>query len=336
MSNADVNQVLWTIPVQLQFSFVTLLATVMIKDIKKPWKRMGFYSFAIICGWYATVSSILPPHPRRLPLTPHQSWSACHWLGLLLADVDITYDWRRKIQARWYTLYPAITCGALLALGAPLVLLFNSSVIGWSFMSWENAIHPETMTGRPIYETTPSIWYAYPEYYAPSLAVLVFSFGLQVVVELSVWVQKALSIRLVTFFHPHIMTIYRKSPLRASQSGTKETQLTWDVVIHGFIFWSLGAYVAVAMSDLGLPYWGILMVTAVVCYATIMVATVFITPLIEFATRGAIKNLVRWATEDPVPHRPTTAPFPKDLIVGREPDEPSARPSLERRPSQQA
>lgn len=47
--------VLWTIPVQLQFSFVVLLAAVMIKDVRKPWKRMGFYLIAITCGWYGTV-----------------------------------------------------------------------------------------------------------------------------------------------------------------------------------------------------------------------------------------------------------------------------------------
>lgn len=49
-------QVLWTIPVQLQYSFVVLLATVIVKDVKVPWKRMLLYAFAILCGWYGTVS----------------------------------------------------------------------------------------------------------------------------------------------------------------------------------------------------------------------------------------------------------------------------------------
>lgn len=185
--------VLWTIPVQLQFSFVTLLATVLIKDVKKPWKRMIFYTLSITAGWYAT------------------SWSACHWLGLLLADADITYGWIKWAQAKWWRLYPILFLATGITIATPLVLLFNSDVYYWSFMAWENAIHPDPTTGRPIFEHIPSIWWAYPNYNAPSLAVLSFSVGLQVIVELSTWVQKALSIKLVTFFHPHIMTIYRKS-----------------------------------------------------------------------------------------------------------------------------
>lgn len=48
--------VLWTVPVQLQFTYVVLTATVLIKDIKNPWKRFGFYTVMIVSGWYAKVS----------------------------------------------------------------------------------------------------------------------------------------------------------------------------------------------------------------------------------------------------------------------------------------
>ncbi|KAI5363346.1 Putative glycoside hydrolase family 16, concanavalin A-like lectin/glucanase domain superfamily [Septoria linicola] len=286
--------VLWTIPVQLQFSFVVLLATVLIKDIKKPWKRMSFYLFSIAMGWYGS------------------SWSACHWLGLMLADVDITYDWRRKIQARPWVLYPTLIFATILTLATPLVLLFNSAFYFFSFMSWDNAIHPEVTTGRPIYETIPSIWYAYPEYFAPSFAHLSFSLGLQLIVELSVWAQKALSIKFVTFFHPHIMTLY---------------------LLHGFIFWSIGSFTAVSLSNLSLPYWAILLITGLVCYAILILVTIIITPLIEFATKGATKNIWRWATEEPVPHRRTTAPFNKELIMGRQPEEGEPDVNQARRPS---
>jgi len=43
--------------VQHFYSYVTLLAAVMIRPVKTPWKRFGFYSIAIVCGWYATVST---------------------------------------------------------------------------------------------------------------------------------------------------------------------------------------------------------------------------------------------------------------------------------------
>ncbi|CAK3870799.1 hypothetical protein DOTSEDRAFT_56085 [Lecanosticta acicola] len=271
--------VLWTIPVQLQFSFVTLLATVLIRDVKKPWKRMLFYTLTIVLGWYAN------------------SWSACHWLGLLLADADITYNWIKWTQARWWRLYPVLFLAAGLAATTPLINLFNSDIYYFSFSSWENGIRPDPTTGRPILETVPSIYYAYPPYYTPSLSVLTFSAGLQVCVELSTWAQKFLSMKVITFFHPHIMTIY---------------------LIHGFIFWSLGSYTAVALSSTDLPYWAILIIIALVCYTVIFLVTVLTTPMIEFATKGATKNIWRWATEAPVPHRNTTAPFTKAIVLDRE------------------
>ncbi|KAH9819320.1 hypothetical protein Tdes44962_MAKER05266 [Teratosphaeria destructans] len=73
--------VLWTIPVQHHFSYVTLMAAVMMRDVKKPWKRFGVYFLTIVAGWYAS------------------SWSACHWADILLADADITYNWLKWCQA---------------------------------------------------------------------------------------------------------------------------------------------------------------------------------------------------------------------------------------------
>lgn len=49
--------VLWTVPVQLQFTYVVLAATVVIRDIVNPWKRFGIYTAVILAGWYARVSS---------------------------------------------------------------------------------------------------------------------------------------------------------------------------------------------------------------------------------------------------------------------------------------
>ena len=49
--------VLWTVPVQLQFTYVVLTAAVLIRDIRNPWKRFGFYTIAIFSGWYARVSA---------------------------------------------------------------------------------------------------------------------------------------------------------------------------------------------------------------------------------------------------------------------------------------
>jgi hypothetical protein len=190
--------ILWTIPVQLQFSFVTIAAAIMIRDIKTPYKRIGFYLLTALAGWYAT------------------SWSATHWLGLMLADMDLSYDWIKWTQAKWYRLYPILLTAFLITGATPLVLLFNSNFFYFPFMSWENAIHPDPVTGKALIQTAIDVVNLYPDYYNPSLAVLTFSLGMQVMVELSTWIQWCLSLPVVTFFHPHIMTIYRKSSPRQS------------------------------------------------------------------------------------------------------------------------
>jgi hypothetical protein len=197
--------ILWTIPVQLQFSFVTIVATIMIRDIKTPYKRIGFYILTILAGWYAT------------------SWSATHWLGLMLADMDLSYDWIKWTQAKWYRLYPILLFALAITGAGPLALLFNSNVFDFPFMSWENAIHPDPVTGKALIQVADNVLNLYPDYFNPSLAVLAFSIGLQVMVELSTWIQWFLSLPIVTFFHPHIMTIYCKSSLRRSSPYTAQS-----------------------------------------------------------------------------------------------------------------
>jgi hypothetical protein len=51
--------VLWTVPVQLQFTYVVLAATVVIRDVRNPWKRFGIYTLVILAGWYARVCTLL-------------------------------------------------------------------------------------------------------------------------------------------------------------------------------------------------------------------------------------------------------------------------------------
>jgi len=52
--------VLWTVPVQLQYTYVVLGATVVIRDVRNPWKRFGVYTLVILAGWYARVRSSKP------------------------------------------------------------------------------------------------------------------------------------------------------------------------------------------------------------------------------------------------------------------------------------
>jgi hypothetical protein len=50
--------VLWTVPVQLQMTYVVLIAAVLIRNVKTPWKRFAFYTAFIVTGWYARVSDL--------------------------------------------------------------------------------------------------------------------------------------------------------------------------------------------------------------------------------------------------------------------------------------
>jgi len=219
----------------------------------------------------------------------------------MLADLDITYGWIKWAQAKWYRLYPLLTISALVAGATPLILLFNTAFYDYPFMSYESGIHPEGISGRPILGTLPSVYDAYPDYYVPNLAILTFAVSLQIVVELSTWTQWVLSLKCFTLLHPHIMTIY---------------------LSHGLIFWSLGSWLAVTFATAGLPYSVVLLLTALICYTVILTLAFFLSPLIEFTTQSAMKHLWRWATEEPVPHRQTTAPFSKALIIDGTREEP--------------
>lgn len=282
--------VLWTVPVQLQFTYVVLTAAVMIRDIKNPWKRFGFYTIMILTGWYAKVSDGLMLFTCFVNADRIQSWSACHWCGLVLADLEATYKWRQYLQKRPIALYAVMSVAFLGAAGAPLIAIFNQT---WSFSTAENGVHPDFPTGRPIMEVDP----AYPDYNEPTLAILIFSIGLQILVELSTCFQWFLSLKVILWLHPHIMTVY---------------------LTHGFVMWTWGAWCAIALNDAGVPYWGNLLVTLVTTYAIIFLLATILTPLIEFPTQALMRNLDRWTKDEPVPKRSTIAPFNKSLVVNRQ------------------
>ncbi|KAK4983119.1 hypothetical protein LTR66_008954, partial [Elasticomyces elasticus] len=73
--------VLWTIPVQLQNSWLVFLGVVVVREIKTPWKRFSYYAFCILNHWYAL------------------SWGTYFWAGLLLTDLDITFHYRKRLTA---------------------------------------------------------------------------------------------------------------------------------------------------------------------------------------------------------------------------------------------
>jgi hypothetical protein len=263
--------VLWTIPVQLQNSWTSLLAVIIIREIQTPWKRMAYYAFCILMHWYA------------------MSWGSFFWVGLLIADLDITYKWKPWLYARPYVYYPFITFIAMLAVGSPSIDLVGQ----WTttnFNTLEYGVHPHQRTGHLIRET---VDYGYPAYYLPRLTALLFSIGFHLLVELSPLVQKFFSNRLLMWLFPHILTLY---------------------LIHGLIFWSLGALICVKLAAYGVPYWANMLVVAACTYTVIFGCLPFMTPLLETLGKSITMNMWRDASEKPARRRKSLYPFNPDML----------------------
>ncbi|KAF2757839.1 hypothetical protein EJ05DRAFT_420984, partial [Pseudovirgaria hyperparasitica] len=178
--------VLWTVAVQLQSTWLILLSILVIREIRNPWKRMSFYAFCIVNGWYA------------------QSWNAYFYVGILLSDLDITYKYRKYLHSHLWVYYPLVTTCTLLAIGAvvsnitPQLTKFNLSVS-------ENGWHPDWATASPVTQTKGS---QYPEYFVPRLNGLIAASSLQTIIEISPFMQMILSNRVLQTIFPHIFTIY--------------------------------------------------------------------------------------------------------------------------------
>lgn len=178
--------VLWTIPVQLQGSWLALLAVIVIREIKTPWKRFGFYAFCIVNHWYAL------------------SFGSYFYIAIMLADLDLNYKWRTWLHARPLVYYPFLIFMGLLGI-AGLFLDFLTQWTNVNYATYEYAIHPDINSGLPISQVGHA---TYPQYFLPRLNGLAFAVGFQVVVELSPVVQKLLSFKLIVLVFPHIFTIY--------------------------------------------------------------------------------------------------------------------------------
>ena len=264
--------VLWTIPVQLQGSWTTLLSVLVIREIKAPWKRFGYYIVCMVANWYAL------------------SWGTYFYAGTLLADLEVTYKYRKYVGARPFIYYSLTLSCILVALASPTINLLNQ----WTqvnYSAYEYGIHPDQLTGRPIAQTVNA---GYPQYYVPILNGITFSISLQLVVELCKPVQTVLG--WLTPIFPHIYTIY---------------------LIHGFIFWSLGSWLCIKLFSLGLSYWLNLVIVAACCYSVLAIAVLFLTPVIDALGTHLTSSIWRFAHEVPAPRRPTLFPFSKDILLLR-------------------
>jgi hypothetical protein len=244
---------------------------VIITEIKTPWKRFSYYAFCILNHWYAL------------------SWGSYFWCGLLLADLDITYKYRRTIQSHAYLLYPLITLAALTvfcSLGNDLLSVWT----GYSFSTNERGLHPDPYTGLRILKTDS---HGYPQYTEPKLNGLLGCVGAQFLVEISVWAQKFFSTKPFLLLFPHVFTIY---------------------LIHGLVWWSVGSLACVYFASIGLEYWVNILLVALISFSTLFAILPVITPVIDMLGKELTRNVWLSASEEPVAWKPTSWPLGRERV----------------------
>ena len=176
-------RVLWTIPVLLQGSWTALLAIVVAREVKRPWKRFGYYAFCVVNHWYAL------------------SWGSYFYCGIVLTDLSVTYKWQLYLHRRPFIYYPILLlCISFVIAGPTLDLLTSRTEINYA--AYEYGIHPNSTSGLPISHAVS------PVFFMPRLNGLVFALGLQATVDLSPAIQKIFSFKLLMLIFPHILTIY--------------------------------------------------------------------------------------------------------------------------------
>lgn len=221
--------VLWTVPVQLQGSRLSILAVIVICEIKTPWKRFGFYTFCIVNHWYAV------------------SWGFYFYFGIMLADLDITYKWRPYLHARLIAYYPLLLSSLCLGLGGLSIDLL-AQWTGVEYVKYEYAMHPDVNSGLTMAQ---AVHTAYPEYYVPRFNGIAFAVGLQAAVELSPVAQKIVSLKLLLRIFPHTFTIYL---IHGFVFWTLGSWLCITLAVHGLSYWlnillvALCCYTAIALS----------------------------------------------------------------------------------------
>lgn len=265
--------VLWSISVQLQGTWVTYIGVIVIREIKTLWKRLGYYSFCILMHWYAL------------------SWGTYFYLGILLADLDVTYNWKDWLYSHTSAYYTFITLCGLLSFGG-LSVDMATQWTGVNYIAYEYGIHPDPATGLPIAQTSNA---GYPQYFVPKLNGLVFAVALQVFVNVSPRFQKIFSFRVLTYLFRHTFTIY---------------------LIHGFVFWSMGSLLCVYLASHGFAYWLNISIVGVTCYVTLGLSLVLLTPVVGTLGKDVTANIWQYAWEQPAPRRPTTYPFEGNILSG--------------------
>lgn len=115
--------VLWTIPVNIQYSWLCFLGVVVIRESKSASKRFLYYSICISANWYAL------------------NWGAYFWVGLAIGDLDSTYKYRNWFRNPWRKAILMIFLWSII-LGF-MVLQYLQQVELVNFPTIEYGMHPD-------------------------------------------------------------------------------------------------------------------------------------------------------------------------------------------------
>lgn len=155
----------------------------------------------------------------------------------MLADLDVRFQYRQKLGL----------AGAFLAWG----ILIVSATITWlhfgKVINKENEwdIHPDFVIGGPNrWAGTQQAWYL-PM--ATDFALVISFFLLN---DLCTPVRSFFQLRFWNVFGRNAFSLY---------------------LIHGMVFWSVGAVACLKMLAAGIPYWAVILINFFLCYALLFV-----------------------------------------------------------------
>ncbi|KAM0125904.1 hypothetical protein ACHAP3_009522 [Botrytis cinerea] len=258
----------------------------------------------IIQGSWTTLLAILlitsiPTPKKRFPFYVFSllinwyslSWSSFFWVGILLTDLEVTYHMPRYLHKHPLIYYPLILTLTILALLALSADTFNQW-LDYSIIAKETLIHPDPSTGLPATITHNSGYPGYPGYWVPHFNGLIFCTAIQCLASISPLVQSFLSAKHLMLLFPHVFSMY---------------------LFHGMIFWSLGSWVCLTLNNI-LPYWAVLIVTAVVCYTVLFLSLPMLSLIAGLFGKGLAGDIKRDSREEPLKGRPTLTPFGRDWL----------------------
>lgn len=223
--------ILWTVPVIVQSSWTVYICALIAREIKKPWKRYGFYLTVLTLEWWSNRYDYL------------------FIGGLMIADLDNRLKYR-QLSAQGFKVM-----GKVKMTYEPLawMLFFLGAVITWitqqrvfDARTGEFGIKADFQLGQP------NKWGNVPKQYnLPSVqdAIWVFSFFL--LCDLSDFVRTVFTLRLWSVFGRNAFSLY---------------------LLHGTVFWTVGAAATLHMLAAGIPYWAAMILNFFLCYTVLFVA----------------------------------------------------------------